>query len=621
MALGSYGMLLLLCALAPAVGKILKSFTLFDAGQDADLRALADMDTVDLSDYPGIALTIRVNVGSSSSATTAVLDQVQFDLDNGVLHTELYAPYFLGGDVNGDAADVGNLRIIGEHTLTATALVNGKAVDTLSIDFAVTDSSVVSKVPVVVSSTSSTTTVAGAYDVPPYEASADGKVNGEMKKWHKITIGFVGRSTGERDNSVNPFTDFRLDVKFTHAATGKEHVVPGYYACDGNAANTGATSGRVWLVHFRPDETGKWTYKADFQKGSNAAIDQTVGASASFFDGAKGSFVVGETDKTGRDLRGKGLLQYVGEHHLRFAESGEYFLKAGADAPENFLAYSDFDNTPNNGGYLKDWSPHAQDYNNGDSTWRGGKGRSIMGAVNYLSSKGMNVFSFLTNNIQGDDKNVFPYISDQRNDFDRMDCSKTAQWDIVFDHAETKGMYLHFKTQETENDQMLDGGELGNERKLYYRELVARFGHHLALNWNLGEENTNTDAQRKAFSDYFKEIDPYAHPVVMHTYPGTQNQNYAPLLGYPTFDGASLQTDLYTGYSLTSEWVSRSAAAGRKWIVSYDEQGPSTRGVVPDAADPTHDTIRKNVLWANIMVSDVSILNWHSYDDRQFLTC
>jgi Putative collagen-binding domain of a collagenase len=243
-------------------------------------------------------------------------------------------------------------------------------------------------------------------------------------------------------------------------------------------------------------------------------------------------------------------------------------------------------------------------------------------AVNYLlylSSKGMNVFSFLTNNIGGDDRNVFPYISDQPEDFDRMDCSKTAQWDVVFDHAETKGMFLHFKTQETENDQMLDGGELGNDRKLYYRELIARFGHHLALNWNLGEENTNTDAQRKAFADYFKEIDPYAHPVVMHTYAGTQEENYEPLLGYPTFDGVSLQTGQDSGFSQTLQWVNRSATAGHKWIVSFDEQSPSDSGVVPDANDPTHDGIRKNVLWANLMVRAVK-LDEHAYRYERDLT-
>jgi hypothetical protein len=111
------------------------------------------------------------------------------------------------------------------------------------------------------------------------------------------------------------------------------------------------------------------------------------------------------------------------------------------------------------------------DYEGGDPTWMGGKGRGLIGAVNYLASKGMNAISFLTMNIQGDDENVFPYLSDS--EFDRFDCSKTAQWDIVFDHAESKGMFLHFKTLEKENDHLLDDGMLGHNRALYYRELIA----------------------------------------------------------------------------------------------------------------------------------------------------
>ena len=212
----------------------------------------------------------------------------------------------------------------------------------------------------------------------------------------------------------------------------------------------------------------------------------------------------------------------------------------------------------------------------------------------------MNVFSFLPMNINGDDKNVFPYISDNAGgDRQRIDISKTEQWEVVFQHADQIGLYLHFKTQETENDQLLDGGGLGVERKLYYRELISRFGHHLALNWNLGEENTNTNAQRKAFSDYFKQVDPYDHPVVIHTYPGQKNQVYGPLLGYPTFDGASLQgSDVFSD---TKYWIEQSALAGRKWIVASDETGPATQGVKPDQDNPTHDDDRKDILWANIM--------------------
>lgn len=37
------------------------------------------------------------------------------------------------------------------------------------------------------------------------------------------------------------------------------------------------------------------------------------------------------------------------------------------------------------------------------------------------------------------------------------------------------GLMLHIIGQESENDQGLEGGDLGPQRKLYYRELVARF--------------------------------------------------------------------------------------------------------------------------------------------------
>ena len=67
---------------------------------------------------------------------------------------------------------------------------------------------------------------------------------------------------------MNPFTDYRLNVTFPHAATGKPYVVPGYYAADGNAANTSAAAGNKWRVHFAPSEEGQWTYVASFRTGT-----------------------------------------------------------------------------------------------------------------------------------------------------------------------------------------------------------------------------------------------------------------------------------------------------------------------------------------------------------------
>ena len=172
-------------------------------------------------------------------------------------------------------------------------------------------------------------------------------ISGELRKWHKITFDFNGPQSSE-EAATNPFMNYRLNVTFTKG--NKTYVIPGYYAADGNAAETSATSGNVWRCHFVPDETGQWSYSVSFRQGNNIAVNNNANAgSAVHFDGASGTFNVAKTNKTGRDLRGKGMLRYVGKRYLQFAETGEYFLKGGADAPENLLAYEDFDNTPNNG--------------------------------------------------------------------------------------------------------------------------------------------------------------------------------------------------------------------------------------------------------------------------------
>jgi len=105
--------------------------------------------------------------------------------------------------------------------------------------------------------------------------------------------------------------------------------------------------------------------------GSQVAISTVPGAGTALppIDGITGTLEIGESDKSIPDNRARGRLQYVGQRYLRYAETGEYFLKGGADAPENFLAYEDFDNTPNAGGRRKSWAPHAADWNAGDPSW------------------------------------------------------------------------------------------------------------------------------------------------------------------------------------------------------------------------------------------------------------
>ena len=153
-------------------------------------------------------------------------------------------------------------------------------------------------------------------------------ITGELRKWHKVTLAFTGPFASETDPNTNPFMDYRLDVTFTHRSSNNVYVVPGYFAADGDAAESSSFNGTQWHCHFSPDAIGMWDYKTSFVRGKNVAVSS--GGTTTSFHGDAGSFTVLGSNKTGRDHRRKGRLQYIGQHHLRFAE-GEYFLKAGAD--------------------------------------------------------------------------------------------------------------------------------------------------------------------------------------------------------------------------------------------------------------------------------------------------
>ncbi|PQO25242.1 hypothetical protein C5Y96_25400 [Blastopirellula marina] len=473
----------------------------------------------------------------------------------------------------------------------------------------------------------------------PVQAVQAAEVSGQRMAWHKVTLTVDGPKASETDTKPNPFTDYRMTVTFMHESGKPKYAVPGYFAADGLAAETSATAGSKWRAHVSPDKPGKWTYQVSFVQGEGIAVDaRQAGSPVAGADGVTGSFTVEPSDKTGRDFRSEGRLNYVGKHYLQFAGSKRYFLKAGPDAPETLLAYKDFDGTRANKKNvpLKTWQPHVRDWREGDPTWQEDKGKGLIGAINYLSGKGCNSISFLPYNAGGDGDNVWPFTS--RNDKWHYDCSKLDQWQVVFDHAQAQGLYLHFKLQETEMDDdnhkgkgtvptALDDGDLGPERKLYCREMVARFGYELAFNWNLGEENTQTPQQQRDMAAYLKEVDPYDHLIVIHTYPNQQDKVYPELLGSQSeVTGASLQNPWNQAHERTLKWVTLSQQAGRPWVVANDEQNPAELGVPPDAGyqgfdgkagsgDKAYDRhdIRQQTLWGTLMAGGAGVEYYFGY--------
>ncbi|WP_084005306.1 Kelch repeat-containing protein [Gilvimarinus polysaccharolyticus] len=462
--------------------------------------------------------------------------------------------------------------------------------------------------------------------LPASDAAFGKKINPEPNsasqpmQHHSLALSFNGPET-EEGAALNPFTDYRLLVEFRSGNT--RHLVRGFYAADGNAANTGATKGNVWQVRFSPESAGDWHYTASLKQGKNIAIerDPELGDSVAISPN-KGTFTVLASNKKAPDFRAAnaGLLQTQGGY-FTFKQSGQRWLKGGTNSPENLLAYTDFDNTYrlNNKARSGEAAPdkaihsyrsHQADWRPGDPTWGEGKGKAIIGAMNYLASEGVNAAYFLTLNLIGDGKDVWPYI--QPDEFTRFDVSKLEQWNILFEHMQAKGLLLHIVTQETENELLLDGGDTGLHRSLYYSELIARFGHHPGLVWNLGEENGpihwspkgQTDAQRRAMAQFFNTHDPYQHPVFLHTHSGAKDKDdiVGPLLGLTELQGLSFQVaDRTTVNSETRKWRALSETAQAPWAITMDEIGEWHTGAMPDSHAGNHNSLRRHALWGHLL--------------------
>jgi len=442
-------------------------------------------------------------------------------------------------------------------------------------------------------------------------------------QYQPITLDFKLAPTNETA-AINPFSDYRLQVEFSQG--DKLYSVPGFYAADGNAANTSALSGGVWRVIFMPPFSGEWQYQVSFKKGHNIAIEDDLygGNPIPEHDGASGVLQVADVPKNVNGFEKSGGLVYANSHYLHTMD-GEPLLLFGTNSPENFLAYEDIDGTYSSDSsrqYLKTWTPHLQDWHDGDPTWQNGKGKGIIGALNYLASKKMNVLYAMTLNLEGDASDVWPFISHQRKDFKRYDVSKLAQWDIIFSHAEKLGIVLELVLQEQENQLLLDDGYLDIERKLYIRELIARFGYHKNIIWNIGEENGEhdhywprgqDDQQRYAKIRCIKDTDPYKRPVLMHTFSvQAEREPIAKrLLRYNKFDGLSLQA--YNAADVHNDiiyWLNKSSEYAHPWLLMMDELGPWHTGAKSDAEDPDHDQIRKDVLWGALMAGATGV-QWY----------
>jgi hypothetical protein len=78
----------------------------------------------------------------------------------------------------------------------------------------------------------------------------------------------------------------------------------------------------------------------------------------------------------------------------------------GTNEPENLLAYKRFDNTRPSHAF----AAHADDWRPGDPDWGAGKGKALIGLLNYLAAHHVNSIFLMPMNIGGDGQDVWPWV-------------------------------------------------------------------------------------------------------------------------------------------------------------------------------------------------------------------
>jgi len=355
-------------------------------------------------------------------------------------------------------------------------------------------------------------------------------------KWSKIELTFLGPPS-RGDGEWNPFA-VRLDVDFRSPA-GKHYRAPGFYDGDGR----GGSDGDVWKVRFSADETGQWTFTTTSDNGQ--------------LDGKTGRLVVTDAPAGAEGFWKWGRLEAVGtaENSIRYLKfrDGPYWLKAGCDDPENFLgSYQHYD-TP----------------------------AKRKAAVDYLAQHGINSLYIMTHNVDGDDKDVWPWLGRTPREAKangtgnvRFDVAKLDEWRELFEHMQTKGVVPYLVLED-------DSAWQGYDHARYYREMIARFGYLPALLLNFNEEHNENYKLPQAldFMRLLADLDPYDHPRGIHNV----NMPSDDYIDAPQIDFTSVQTGSPGGRDAGAllhnrraiDWIERCRLRGqRALMVGFDEGRP-----------------------------------------------
>lgn len=530
-------------AAAAAAVITVTDFVLVDVTTGKDVQVLQDGSV--LRHSAGARWTVRAVTAAEEDGGAPAIS-IQFDLDGGrPQRVETIPPYFLAGKTtsvssssNGEVTptlllfESNTLMTAGSHVLTAFPVANATVISSspqrqlksssmmegaLTVHFTVVEQDehngnddegdVFFQDSTLHLNNNDNVETATNVFLP---ASAHGSVH--IDNDAKVTISFQGPVASEtgttepgRYRAPSTFADYRLDCHFTISSsthttattTTTTVVVPGFYTATTDAAVTGARAGSVWQCIFRPSllvpvpaVLGHYTWRAVFVEGTNVAANGG-GDPAGFFHQATGTFEIAvNAADTDMSATTNHPLWRVVDHSQLVRHNDKFFLALGPNAPALL-------------------HPLGGDAVTADDTTTSPVSK-VMDTLKYLSSlrlTSIRIGTFLP--LDDDGSVVSPFVTD--NDDGTIhnklnyDVSLLAQWQKVLEYAsDDLGLVVFVQVPLMDNDEAAFSNS--EERKLYARELVARFGHLQSIVWDLGRVSMST-------LEYFQALDPYQSPI------------------------------------------------------------------------------------------------------------
>lgn len=230
-------------------------------------------------------------------------------------------------------------------------------------------------------------------------------------------------------------------------------------------------------------------------------------------------------------------------------------MKAGCDDPENFL------------GKYENYATLKQRKQ----------------AIDYLVKRGINSLYIMSHNLDGDDKDVWPWLGEtaaeaktNSRDEVRFDVAKLAEWRELFEHMQQRGMVVYLILED-------DSAWKGYDHARYYREIIARFGDLPGLIFNMGEEHNENYKLPEGLllAQQLADADPYDHPRGIHNV-NSPNDAY---IDAPQIDFTAIQTgspgtrrgldNAIQHNQLCIDWLGRCESRNtRVLMVNFDEGRP-----------------------------------------------